>query len=158
MESLDNRLGRSTRANHSKRITVLSAAEKNALYGLPDFDDFQRAEYFAMTEAEHTLAFQRKNAMEQIYCLLQIGYFKAKQLFFRFSLQDVSQEDIRFMMERYFPGMTLTPQPLIMKEYYLQRNEIATLFQYRLWQERDRLILWDKSAQLAKRDVTPHSS
>jgi TnpA family transposase len=155
MESLDNRLGRSTRANHSKRITVLSAAEKNALYGLPDFDDFQRAEYFAMTEAEHTLAFQRKNAMEQIYCLLQIGYFKAKQLFFRFSLQDVSQEDIRFMMERYFPGMTLTPQPLIMKEYYLQRNEIATLFQYRLWQESDRLILLDKSAQLAKRDVTP---
>ena len=155
MESLDNRLGRSTRANHSKRITVLSAAEKHALYGLPDFDDFQRADYFAMTEAEHTLAFQRKNALEQIYCLLQIGYFKAKQLFFRFSLQDVSQEDIRFMMERYFPGVTLKPQPLIMKEYYLQRNEIATLFQYRLWQESDRLILLDKSAQLAKRDVTP---
>ena len=155
MESLEDRLGRPTRANNSKRITVLSEAEKHALYGLPDFDDFQRAEYFAMTEAEHTLAFQRKNILEQIYCLLQIGYFQAKQVFFRFSLQDVSQEDITFLMQRYFPGMTLTPRPLPIKEYYLQRNDIARLFGYRLWLESDRSILLDKSAQLAKRDVTP---
>jgi hypothetical protein len=35
------------RADPSKRLTILSEAEKLALYGLPDFDDFQRAEYFA---------------------------------------------------------------------------------------------------------------
>ena len=35
------------RANNSKRLTVLSEAEKLVLYSLPDFDDFQRAEYFA---------------------------------------------------------------------------------------------------------------
>ena len=32
-----------------KNLTVLSEAERVALYGLPDFDDFQRAEYFALT-------------------------------------------------------------------------------------------------------------
>jgi hypothetical protein len=40
------------RATPTKRLIVLSDAEKLALYGLPDFDDFQRAEYFALTEAE----------------------------------------------------------------------------------------------------------
>ena len=30
-------------------MTVLSQAEMLALYGLPDFDEFQRAEYFAFT-------------------------------------------------------------------------------------------------------------
>jgi hypothetical protein len=43
-----------------------------------------------------------------------------------------------------------------MKEYYLQRNEIATLFQYRLWQESDRVILLEKSAQLAKTRCYTH--
>jgi hypothetical protein len=40
------------RGDRSKRLTVLSESEKLALYGLPDFDEFQRSEFFAMTEAE----------------------------------------------------------------------------------------------------------
>ncbi len=77
------------RANNSKRLTVLSGAEKLALYSLPDFDDFQRAEYFALTESELSLVLRRRDIPEQIYCLLQIGYFKAKQTFFNFLFQDV---------------------------------------------------------------------
>ena len=69
------------RNNPGKRLTILSDAEKVALYGLPDFDDFQRVEFLAMTDAERTLALRRKGIEEQIYCLLQIGYFKAKQAF-----------------------------------------------------------------------------
>ena len=63
------------RADRSKRLTVLSEAEKLALYGLPDFDDFQRAEFFALTDAER--ADRRKGLAERVWCLLQIGYFKA---------------------------------------------------------------------------------
>jgi len=143
------------RSNNSKRITVLSEAEKHALYGLPDFDDFQRADYFSMTEAEHALVFRRKDFLAQLYCLLQIGYFKAKQAFFRFSMQDVPPEDLTFMMQRYFPGMTTASRPLPMKEYYIQRNEIAALFGYRLWLESDRPAFLDKATQLARCDVTP---
>lgn len=43
------------RANKSKRLTILPEAEKFALYSLPDFDDFQRAEYFAFSENELAL-------------------------------------------------------------------------------------------------------
>ena len=69
------------RTNKNKRLTVLSEAEKQALYDLPDFDDFQRAEFFAMTEKEHGIVFQRNGLRSQLYCLLQIGYVKAKQAF-----------------------------------------------------------------------------
>ncbi len=31
------------RGDRNRRLTILSEAEKLALYGLPDFDDFQRA-------------------------------------------------------------------------------------------------------------------
>jgi TnpA family transposase len=154
MESLEDNPARPTRT-HDKRLAVLSEVEKQALYNLPDFDDFQRTEYFAMTEAEHALVFRRKDLLTQLYCLLQIGYFKAKQFFFRFSLEDVPTEDIAFMMQRYFPGKTLPFRPLPLKEYYVQRNEIVALFGYRLWLENDRPPLLDKASQLARLDVTP---
>jgi hypothetical protein len=65
------------RADGSKRLTVLSEAERLALYGLPDFDDFQRTEFFALSAAERALVDRRKGLAEQVWCLLQIGYFKA---------------------------------------------------------------------------------
>ncbi len=37
----------------SERLTVLSDAEQEALYGLPDFDDAQRLEYLALTGSAH---------------------------------------------------------------------------------------------------------
>ena len=53
-----------------KNLTVLSNAEREALYGLPDFDDFQRAEYFSLTDEERTLAQRRSGIPEQILCML----------------------------------------------------------------------------------------
>jgi TnpA family transposase len=143
------------RGTNSKRLTVLSEAERLALYNLPDFDDFQRAEYLALSENELALVLRRKDLPEQIYCLLQIGYFKAKQTFFRFSLQDVPPEDVAFALQRYFPGMTLMPRLVSQYEYYAQRNEIISLFGYRLWSEADRSIFVERATQIARRDVTP---
>ena len=100
------------RGDSNERLTILSEAEKTALYGAPDFDDFQRVEFFAMTEAERSLALQRRGILNQVYCLLQIGYFKAKQAFFRFTLDEVPPEDVTFLLQRYFPGYTLTAHPL----------------------------------------------
>lgn len=47
-----------------------------------------------MTDTERSLALGRKSFLAQIYCLLQIGYFKAKQAFFQFSLDEVPLEGV----------------------------------------------------------------
>ena len=145
------------RNNPGKRLTILSDAEKVALYGLPDFDDFQRVEFLAMTDAERTLALRRKGFEEQIYCLLQIGYFKAKQAFFHFSLADASPNDIGFLLQRYFPGkeLTSTSKPLSKRQYYAQRDDISNLFGYRLCSEADLPSLLEKATLLARTDVAP---
>lgn len=143
------------RGDSNERLTILSDAEKTALYGIPSFDDFQRIEFFAMTDAERSLAMQRRGILKQVYCLLQIGYFKAKQAFFQFSLDDVPPEDVAFLMQRYFPGKTLVVKRLSTKEYYAQRQEIGALFKYRLWTDNDLPVLRDKATLLARTDVTP---
>jgi hypothetical protein len=142
------------RGDRGGRLTILSETERMALYGLPDFDDFQRIEFFAMTDEERSLASRRNGLLAQLYCLLQTGYFKAKQSFFAFSLNDVPAEDIAFLLQRYFPGQKLTRQPLPAREYYAQRREIAALFGYRLWSSEDLPTLLDKATMLARIDVT----
>ncbi len=143
------------RGDSNERLTILSEAEKTALYGIPSFDDFQRIEFFAMTAAERSLALQRRGTLKQVYCLLQIGYFKAKQAFFPFSLDDVPPEDVKFLLQRYFPEKTLNAEPLSTKEYYAQRREIVAFFGYRLWTDNDLPTLRDKAKLLARTDVTP---
>jgi len=58
-------------SNKNKLLTVLSDAEQEALYGLPDFDDAQRLEYLALTETELALASSRSGLHAQVYCVLQ---------------------------------------------------------------------------------------
>jgi len=114
------------RNNPGKRLTILSDAEKVALYGLPDFDDFQRVEFFAMTDAERTMALQRRGVEDQIYCLLQIGYFKAKQAFFHFTLEDAPPSDISFLLQRYFPGKELAPTAKPLNNQPSNRHSLVT--------------------------------
>lgn len=144
-----------TRAGNSKRLTVLSQAERLALYGVPDFDAFQRAEHFAFTGPERALAEGRKGIAAQLHCMLQIGYFKAKNAFFTLSRQEVPTEDLAFVVERYFPGNPATLRPVTAYEQYAQRTEIAKLFGYRLWSGTDQPALIEAAALLARRDVTP---
>ena len=90
-------------ANKSERLTVLSDAEQFALYGLPDFDDRQRLTYLSLSGPELALASSRPGLHAQVCCALQIGYFKAKHAFFRFTWDD-AQEDC-----------TLRPDPLFQR-------------------------------------------
>ena len=53
-------------SNKNKLLSVLSDAEQEALYGLPDFDDAQRLEYLALTESELALAGSRPGLHAQV--------------------------------------------------------------------------------------------
>ena len=93
----------------NERLTVLSEAEKAALYESPDFDDAQRLNYLNLTPEEQALMRGRANLAAQVHCAIQIGYFKAKHLFFSFDWDEVEvQDDIRFVMQEYFPEQFLS--------------------------------------------------
>ena len=111
-------------ATKNKLLTVLSDAEKFALYGLPDFDEGQRLEYLSLSEAQLALACSRTGLHAQVYCVLQIGYFKAKHAFFRFTLDEV-QADCAFVLARYFSDRAFEPQAITKHEHYTQRAMIA---------------------------------
>ncbi|MBC8949899.1 transposase [Xenorhabdus sp. TS4] len=108
----------------SERLSVLTDAEQEALYGLPDFNDAQRLQFLALTESELALANNRPSLHAQLYCILQIGYFKAKQAFFRFEWHEVS-DDYAFVMNRYFHDESFGSELITKHERYTQREQIT---------------------------------
>ena len=57
----------------NERLTVLSEAEKAALYEIPDFDDAQRLNYLNLTAEEQALMRGRANLAAQVHCAIQIS-------------------------------------------------------------------------------------
>lgn len=138
----------------SERLSVLSDAEQFALYGLPDFDDGQRLAYLSLSESELALACSRPGLPTQVHCALQIGYFKAKHAFFRFTWDD-AQDDCTFVLTRYFNGQAFEPHVITKHEHYAQRTLIAALFGYQVWSADFLSQLMQQAAQIVRRDVTP---
>jgi TnpA family transposase len=139
----------------NERLTVLSETEQFAYYGLPDFDKKARETYLTLTELEQGLMRSRATLAAQVACALQIGYFKAKQFFFRFTWLDIPDEDLHFILQSYFSKQTWTPDRITKHEYYAQREAIAYLFGYQLWSKKQEPLLREQTAYIILRDINP---
>lgn len=85
-----------------KRLSILSDLEEFAFYGFPDFDEEQRLTYFAFSPEEWKVILHGSSMEAQVYTCLQIGYFKAKHIFFRFLLHKIPQNDLHFILTHCF--------------------------------------------------------
>jgi hypothetical protein len=96
----------------NNNIAIFSDAEYAALYEIPEFDNSQQIEYLTLTDDELIFVMKRKTLAYQVACIIQLGYFKAMQIFFQFEWEKVSISDINFIIQQYFSGQTLEPQVL----------------------------------------------
>ncbi len=114
-----------------KRLRILDDAEIAALYDRPRFTADEQIHYFTLTQPEQDVLPLFRSVASQLYFLLQLGYFKAKQLFFTFAFAEVA-DDVQYLIDHLVPeaqGAVLEPltKPTILK----QRDVILDLFQYR---------------------------
>lgn len=138
-----------------KRLHILDTEEIEALYGRPHFTQDDRPEVFTLTQPEKTLLAAFTLLHIQLYFMLQLGYFKAKQLFFTFTFDD-AVEDVTYLLERYFPHMPSPQLPLLNKRTILkQRQHILELFGYRLCTPADRQVLFVRAQQAARISSKP---
>ena len=74
--------------NDTKRIHLLSRVEVDELYARPNFNANEQRLYFTLTFTEREVLAQFSKTKTRIFFILQLGYFKAKQQFFNFSLNE----------------------------------------------------------------------
>lgn len=154
---LDNKFGKneSMRIGHSdteqKRIRILGNDEIEALYGKPCFLTEERIEYFSLSPMEKAALEQFKSIKQKIFFILQLGYFKARHLFFIFGLHDV-KEDLNYIREEYFSDFTINSVDVeISKVTRLkQQRLILELCNYHSCGQQQRRQLDFKARQAAK--------
>jgi TnpA family transposase len=137
-----------------KRLRILGDDEIEALYGRPRFTDDERLEYFSLSATEKAILEQLHSTTSRIYCILQLGYFKARHRFFVFNLQEVT-EDARYIQEQYFPGFQCTDFDITKVTRLRQQRFILDLYHYRLCGAQKRQQLETKAQQAARVDSKP---
>jgi hypothetical protein len=138
----------------TKRLKILETEEIEAVYGLPVFDDDERAAYFTLSPSERAALSQFRGAKSLIHYILQLGYFKARRQFFTFSLKQVAA-DAYYVQRTYFPDFELTDLNIAKITRLKQQNLIMDIWQYRLCDETERQQLRLKAQQLAQISSRP---
>lgn len=134
--------------DQNKRLKILSAKEIQELYEIPQFTPEERNAYFALDPLEEE---QRKNIRytnAAVYFTLQLGYFKAKKQFFVLDAQAVT-DDIKFILQRYFPNESETTDLTISKPTRLsQQAQILQLHDYQMCSPEWKQKLQEKASSL----------
>lgn len=117
-----------------KRIQLLSTTEVEELYARPDFNTYEQSLYFALNRAERAALEEFRNTQTRIHFILQLGYFKAKQQFFNFSLDEV-RSDVEYIVATYYSDADASQFKGVLSRKYArnQRQAILSLFDYRNW-------------------------
>ena len=137
------------------RLTILTTDEIDALYTIPVLDDEERAFLFVLDNDDKAYLDTLNNDIScQINYILQLGYFKAKQYFFTFSLQKV-KPDADFIRRLYYPEAVFPKKQLLRKSHYRNRTQIITKYQLQETSGDSDLGLLKEAKALAKRHALP---
>jgi TnpA family transposase len=141
---------------YKDRIKILEEHEIDELYRLPRFDLDERTYYFSLTQEEQDIANSHRTHENRILFILQVGYFKAKMMFFSFALKEV-HEDVRHILQQHFPlfeDICLT-KPVVRQIKHLQQQKILALYGYRTCDAEERTVLVEKALQVVKISAKP---
>ncbi len=132
-----------------KRLQILGNDEIEDLYGVPHFTAEEQSEYFALSLREKSAIERLHSIKSRIYGILQLGYFKARHLFFIFRFPTVAA-DIQYIQARYFPKFHLTEfEPTKVTRLKHQRI-ILELCNYRTCNKSEQKALTDQAQQLVR--------
>lgn len=137
-----------------KRLTILSKNEVNLLYDLPKFIEDERAFYFGLNDEEIKDVNGLRSVNSRIHFILQLGYFKAKFMFFSFTFSQVT-EDVNHVIKRYFPNGQIFPNIIGERVRFKNNTRILKLLSWKLFDQTIKEKAVKKAAEAAKICVDP---
>nr|MBA3706213.1 DUF4158 domain-containing protein [Bacteroidota bacterium] len=118
----------------AQRLNILTDEQISAVYGRPQFNDAERTHFFSLSDdLLKTLKLKSTNGKEtssKLYFILQLGYFKARHLFFRLQYDEIG-EDIRFIMSTYMPNDGIPKKPPVKGIKAKMKNQILKIQNFR---------------------------
>jgi TnpA family transposase len=137
------------------RLTILTQDEINTLYAIPVLDNEERSFLFALDPDDNAyLDTLGNNTANKVNYILQLGYCRAVNYFFQFSVQKV-KADVEFILQQYFPGEPFPKKQVLRKYHYRNRAEVMAKFQLKDADIAFQDQLINEAKALAKRHTLP---
>ena len=136
-----------------KRLKILGDDEIEAIYGIPRFTYEERLEYFSLSPTEKAVL-EKLYSKSQIYYILQLGYFKARHMFFVFDLKEI-EEDVKYIQEQHFPDFQITDLEIAKVTRLKQQSLILELCNYHSCDAEQRQAVESKARQAAMVSAKP---
>lgn len=137
--------------SNKERLNLLTDSEVEDLYSRPKFNDEERDYFFMLNEEEHKLLKKYTSIKSKVFLILQMGYFKAVQQFYRFSLDEV-KDDVSFVVKKHYSSENKKKlSGTLWKENYSeQKYDILKLYAYREWSDSLKKMTIDQLEKLIR--------
>lgn len=143
---------------HLGHLHILTPDEVQSIFALPQFTAAEQRLYFSLTPTELAALAQARSFASKLTFILQLGYFKARHLFFNFAWPAVAA-DVEFIRHQYFPNekKKLLDLPQVVKNtVFRQRRIIAALGNYQFCGRAQRKMLAQAAQKFAQLSSQPH--
>lgn len=141
----------------SKRPQLLPETEVSELYARPVFNKKERKLYFELNDQEKKLINLYSATKTRIYFILQLGYFKAKQQFFKFNFEDVS-DDVNYITSQYFETTKRFSGCISRNIISAQKDKILNQFNYKPWSPTQRKLMEEHLLDLLRLYPQKHNA
>jgi len=144
-----------TSVDNNKRIHILNQSDINDLYKFPKFKDEERQWYFELNNKEEKFLKLSISLASKVDIILQIGYFKAKNQFFKFQFDDV-EADVNYILNQYFEQISLEKKIISYKVKRQNQQRVLNLLSYQAYStQAHKNSLLKRACELSRLSVDP---
>lgn len=136
------------------RLAILTKDEIESLYTIPTLDDEERSFLFSLDADDKRYLERLGSTPRKINYILQLGYGRAANYFFKFSFQQQKQ-DVAFILRHYFPGKPFPKKQISKNYHYDNRTEVMSRLKLVAPDSDFEACLLKEAKSLAKRHALP---
>lgn len=137
------------------RLSILTKEEVRSLYSIPSLDDEERSFVFALeVDDKAYLGTLGKDTPRKVNYILQLGYYRAVNYFFRFSFRQ-QQGDVAFILKQYFPNEPFPKKQISKNYHYDNRSQVMKKYALVDYDSHFEARLLKEAKSLAKRHALP---
>ena len=139
---------------NKNRLTLFSEQEIYQLYSLPTFTRAECNHHFSFNKKELEAMNLLQTLSARFFFGLQLGYFKAKRIFFNFEFHQV-KEDALFILSHYFPNEQLPAKEPNKNTQTAIRKKILALTAYNNNKQMIELELYQIALEICRLSMDP---
>jgi len=140
---------------NQNRLTILTQSEIQDYFGIPRFTQDDRKYYFDILSDEKSLIPKNCPIHSKVNFILQLGYFKAKRMFFNFEMSE-AEDDVAYIFDTYFPyEASIQIKPLSKPTRLKHQLTISRHYQYKKFEPKIATELSGLAKRVVRRSAKP---